>query len=315
MKKLLLSLLFVTSLFSNAQVTVFQDGFESHNDFLISGYGDWQTIDLDMLNTYGVGTGFTWPNNGVAQSYMIFNPSATTPPVTNATNGVGGETENRNFDPHTGSKYAACWDGAPSTTGGATTNDDWLVSPVIALGTTNNELRFWVKSLSDTYGLEKYRVGIYVGTGTPTSTADFAVISGIPPLNAPYGTWQEKIYSLNAYSNQSIRVGIRCVSADAYMFMVDDFSVTSSNLRTDEFFANKFKTYPNPVNDVVTISNNDNVLVSEVTINDINGRTIKTLKVNNISEVQMNVSDLTSGVYFMNIITDSGKAVKKFVKN
>lgn len=315
MKKLLLSLLFVTSLSSNAQVTVFQDGFESYNDFLITGYGDWQTIDLDMLNTYGVGTGITWPNNGAAQSYMIFNPSTTTPAVTNATDGVGGETENRNFDPHTGSKYAACWDAVPSTTGGPTTNDDWLVSPVIALGTTNNELRFWVKSMSDSYGLEKYRVGIYVGTGTPTSTADFAVISGIPPLNAPYGTWQEKIYSLNAYSNQSIRVGIRCVSADAYMFMVDDFSVTSSNLRTDEFFANKFKTYPNPVNDVVTISNNDNVLVSEVTINDINGRIIKTLKVNNISEVQMNVSDLTSGVYFMNIITDSGKAVKKFVKN
>ena len=73
---------------------------------------------------------------------MIFKPSATTPPVTNATNGVGGETENRNFDPHTGSKYAACWDGAPSTTGGATTNDDWLVSPVIALGTTNNAVSY-----------------------------------------------------------------------------------------------------------------------------------------------------------------------------
>ena len=29
----------------------------------------------------------------------------------------------------------------------------------------------------------------------------------------------------------------------------------------------------------------------------------------------MNVSELTSGVYFMNVTTDAGKAVKKFIKN
>jgi hypothetical protein len=29
----------------------------------------------------------------------------------------------------------------------------------------------------------------------------------------------------------------------------------------------------------------------------------------------MNISELTSGVYFMNIDTDSGRAVKKFIKN
>ncbi len=314
MKKLLLFLLITFGLSSNAQVTVFEDSFETYTNFAITGFGDWQTIDVDLLNTYGVGTGFTWLNNGAPQAFMVFNPSATTPQVTNATNGVAGETENRNFNPKTGLKYAACWDGVPSTTGGATANNDWLVSPVIALGTTNNELRFWIKSLSDSYGLEKYKVGVYVGIGTPLAT-DFAIISGIPQLEAPYPAWAEKIYSLNAYSNQSIRIGIKCQSADIYMMMVDDFKVTSSNLRTDEFLSSKFSTYPNPSTNIVTVSNSENIIFTEVAITDINGRTVKNINVNDLSEVQINVSDLNSGVYFMNITSDSGKAVKKFIKN
>ena len=313
MKKLLLSILFLTGLSSNAQITIFEDSFETYNDFIITGIGNWQTLDLDGLNTYGVGNGFTWANNGVPQAWMVFNPSATTPPVVNTTTGVDGATENTNFNPRTGVKYAACWDAA--LTGGAPVNNDWIISPVINLGTTNNELRFWIKSLSDTYGLDKYRVGVYVGTGNPTATADFTVISGVPTLSAPYGTWEEKIFSLNTYSNQSIRIGIRCVSADIYMLMMDDFKVTSSNLKAESFFSNKFSTYPNPANTTVTVSNDENLLVTDVNITDINGRTVKSMKVNNLSEVEMNVSELTSGVYFMNVTTDVGKAVKKFIKN
>jgi hypothetical protein len=321
MKKLLLSLLFIGGLTSNAQVTVYEDSFESYTNFAITGFGNWQTIDGDLLNTYTgglpTGTNPNWPNAGAAMAYQIFNPSATTPqPVTNSTDACSttAGTENRNFDPKTGSKYAACWAGVPSTTGGATANNDWLVSPVITLGTSNNELRFWVKSLSDCYGLEKYRVGVYVGTGTPTA-ANFTIISGVAALTAPYLTWEEKIFSLNAYSNQSIRIGIRCTTADAYMFMVDDFKVTSSNLKVDEFFSNKFSTYPNPATNSVTVANNDNILLTNIVITDINGRNVKEVKVNNVSETEINISDLTSGIYFMNIDTDNGKAVKKIIKN
>lgn len=313
MKKLLLSLLLISGLSSNAQVTVFEDSFETYTNFAITGFGGWQTIDVDLLTTYGVGTGITWLNNGAPQAFMVYNPSATTPPVTNATDGVAGETENRNFDPKTGSKYASCWASSPSTTGGPVANDDWLISPVINLGTTNNELKFWVKSLSNSYGLEKYRVGVYVGTGTP-SPADFTFL-GIGVLTAPYPAWEEKTFSLNAYSNQSIRIGIKCQTADAYMFMVDDFRVTSSNLKVDEFFSSKFSTYPNPANNIVTISNTDNILLTNVVITDINGRNVKEVKVNNASETEINISDLTAGIYFMNIQTDNGKAVKKIIKN
>lgn len=90
---------------------------------------------------------------------------------------------------------------------------------------------------------------------------------------------------------------------------------TGTVLKTNTFNASKFSTFPNPVSDNVTVSNTDNILLTDVNITDINGRTVKSLKVNNLTEVRMNVSELGAGIYFMNISSDSGKAVKKFIKN
>ena len=86
-------------------------------------------------------------------------------------------------------------------------------------------------------------------------------------------------------------------------------------LGTTNFVNNKFTTYPNPANTFVNISNNDNILISNIEITDLNGRIIKSVKIGNLNETQINVSDLNSGVYFMNISSDSGRAIKKFVKN
>ena len=139
--------------------------------------------------------------------------------VTNATSG----TETRNFDPRSGAKYAAAWAAVP---GASPANDDWLVSPVLSLGASGNSVSFWVKAMSNSYGPENYNVGVYVGSGTPTSGADFTLISPAS-LTAPYAVWTEDTYDLSAYNNQDIRIGIHCISADRYMFMVDDFSVTT----------------------------------------------------------------------------------------
>ncbi|MCX7551538.1 T9SS-dependent choice-of-anchor J family protein [Xanthomarina sp. F2636L] len=201
-----------------AVTTLFSDDFESYTDFIIDGIGDWITIDDDGLDTYTGGTATpTWPNANAAMAYQIFNPAAAG--VTNAASG----TETRDFDPRSGAKYAAAWAAVP---GANPANDDWLVSPVLSLGASGNSVSFWVKAMSNSYGPENYNVGVYVGSGSPTSGADFTLISPAS-LTAPYGTWTEDTYDLSAYNNQEIRIGIHCISADRYMFMVDDFSVTS----------------------------------------------------------------------------------------
>ena len=312
MKKTLL--LFLVSISSFAQVTIFEDSFETYDDFSISNFGAWQTLDLDLLFTYtgGLPTGIDpWLNAGDPQAFMIFNP--TTALVENGTDGVNGETENRNFDPRTGAKYAACWAGVPSSNGqSATSNEDWLVSPVINLaGATGSSLSVWVKSMSDSYGLERYRIGVYVGTGTPTQTSDFTIISGGSSLSAPYGTWAERTQSLSAYDGQNIRIGILCNSADTYMFMVDDFKVSATSLSTQDFADNSFSVYPNPVSNVLNISNSNNFEIKGVSITDVNGRVVKN---QTGSLTQVNVADLNAGVYFVTIEAAEGKTTKKFIK-
>ncbi|WP_417872183.1 choice-of-anchor J domain-containing protein [Xanthomarina gelatinilytica] len=201
-------------------VTLFSDDFESYPNFIIDGIGDWITIDVDGLPTYTGGTSSpTWANAGDPMAYQIFNPTAAG--VTNDISGTSGET--RDFDPRSGDKYAAAWAAVP---GANPANDDWLVSPVLSLGASGNSVSFWVKAMSNSYGPENYNVGVYVGTGTPTSGADFTLISPAS-LTAPYAVWTEDTYDLSAYNNQDIRIGIHCISADRYMFMVDDFSVTT----------------------------------------------------------------------------------------
>ncbi|GGG34994.1 M43 family zinc metalloprotease [Bizionia arctica] len=214
--------------------TLIDEDFESYSDFIIDNIGEWITLDLDELGTYAAVEDPTYPNAYGEMAYQIYNPSTTTPsPSTNDLTGASGET--RNFDPHSGSKYAGSWAGSPE--GGVTANNDWLISPVLSLGVSGNSVSFWVKSLSNTYGLENYNVGVYVGTGIPTSGSDFTLISASSET-APYGTWSEDTYDLSAYNNQEIRIGIHCISADRYMFMVDDFSAVS-------FFQNNVQTTVN----------------------------------------------------------------------
>lgn len=93
------------------------------------------------------------------------------------------------------------------------------------------------------------------------------------------------------------------------------YKYTGTQLPINTFESFKFSTYPNPVKDLITVSSTDNLLFNDVTITDINGRIVKNSKVNNLTEIELNVSDLNAGIYLINITSDSGKAVKKFIKN
>ena len=301
MKKLLFSsLLVLATANANAQYTLINENFDSFTNFAITGFGNWQTLDIDGLNTYTGGMASpAWANAGAPQAFMIFNPTAA-----GVTNGFG--NENSNFDPHSGTKYAACWDAVPDN--GIPGNNDWLISPAITLGATGNSLTFWVKSLADDYGLEKYKVGVFVGSGTPTSAANFTIISGATSVSAPT-TWTQVTQSLQAYAGQTVRVGIQCVSADVYMMMVDDFKITAATLGTSETEIKKtLSIYPNPTTDLINVITKDKI--TDISVYDLSGRKMTIERANNF----INVKHLQNGTYIINIETTEGKSSQKFIK-
>lgn len=317
MKKLILFVnLLSAGLFVNAQTTLFSDSFESYTNFSITGFGNWQTLDLDGLNTYTGGgpvVGGTtvstwtasWANAGAPMAFQIFNLSASNA-TNNATAVTGVDEEVRNFTPHTGQKCAVSWAGVPA--GGVNANNDWLISPPITLGAANNQLSLWVKALSPAF-TEKYKIGVYVGSGTPTSASNFTFIPNTTAVNAT-ANWTQITRNLDAYANQTIRIGIQYMAADQYMFMVDDFYVTTGTLATNEVGAKSklAHLYPNPTKGEINIKSDKKIKSSEIL--DFTGKSV--LK---SSSAKADISSLPKGNYIMQVeFTDGTSISEKIIK-
>ena len=143
-------------------------------------------------------------------------------------------------------------------------------------------------------------------TGYPTSWATgmrTVTISGLTGPTAVKFGFRYFVTSGGPSGNNSDIIGI------------DSFSVDRSVASTQSFFANNFSIYPNPANNVLNLSVKNGLSINEITMVDINGRTVKTINNSFDSEMEINVSDLTSGVYMLNVKTEDGVATSKFIKN
>ncbi len=81
--------------------------------------------------------------------------------------------------------------------------------------------------------------------------------------------------------------------------------------------ADSWNVYPNPSTDRITIESLDaNAEMKSLEVYDITGKLIKSLNYETISQSQsIDIADLQSGVYVLNIQTDKNRITKKFIKN
>ncbi|WP_425075741.1 T9SS type A sorting domain-containing protein [Psychroserpens sp. S379A] len=85
-------------------------------------------------------------------------------------------------------------------------------------------------------------------------------------------------------------------------------------LSVSEFEDNTFTVFPNPTNSKLTIQSN--VDIHDISIVDINGRILKTFDNLEASQnVNLDVENLSNGIYFLKIQADSKGQVIRFVKN
>lgn len=78
--------------------------------------------------------------------------------------------------------------------------------------------------------------------------------------------------------------------------------------------ANQSSVYPNPASNVINVSN-DKAAITSVTLADLNGRTVKQFELDKVSDAQLNISELSAGMYLMTIKSTQGETVKKIMKN
>ncbi|CAN5397009.1 hypothetical protein BH10BAC1_BH10BAC1_19360 [soil metagenome] len=83
---------------------------------------------------------------------------------------------------------------------------------------------------------------------------------------------------------------------------------------TEENLANSISVYPNPAVDNLTIETSNNEKVTSVKVYDVLGKILVDTKVEGTEKLELNVTSLEKGMYYVEITTATGTAVKKFNK-
>ena len=136
------------------------------------------------------------------------------------------------------------------------------------------------------------------------------VTSGSGEFNATASQYQTAWFNLPECANQS-SVIIKFVFTSNYgnNVFVDNIEILDSPVGIEDVDESSLAIFPNPVKDVLTI--NYDKAISQIDVYDVNGKLVKTFTTVGNS---INVSDLSSGVYMLNMQTEDGLVVKKIVK-
>jgi len=181
------------------------DNFDSYAPFSLN-FGSWKQVDVDKSVTYGI-NGYIFPNSSYTGSFIVFDGSKTTPAI-------------EGWSTPSGTQAIACFDASTPP------NNDWLISAKVSVK-DGDVLSFYGCSITDTYGLERIKVGI---STTGRNPEDFTFISTSPYVEVPK-TWTKFEYNLSAYVGQEIYFCVQVVSNDAWCLFLDDFHVGASTTK------------------------------------------------------------------------------------
>lgn len=127
----------------------------------------------------------------------------------------------------------------------------------------------------------------------------------------------------------NLPIGTEIKNSASIYFDYNDPIKTNTTLNTiakpsgidDDFITKKsINIYPNPTNDVLNVEIKNQIIGSQISLSiiDVSGKIISSITTNVNSEKQeetLNVNQLSSGLYFVEMNTGKGKLTSKFIKN
>ncbi len=249
----------------------------------------WQNLDLDGSETWEW-ENISFPGEGFAMGWMVFDPSQTTPPLTG-------------LSAFEGNKMLMSMSSLNPP------NNDLLILPPCYLG-TSPMLRFYARSYTADYGLERLRVLISTTGSDPDS---FVPLSGATYISVP-AEWTHYSYDLGAYQSSSVYLALQCVSWDAFALFVDAIELVGEDgyVSIDEHVLPppKVIVYPNPNRGefVVKVSDKSKYRLS---MYDLRGRKIYQTEVSGSFDSSSMMPSLGAGIYLLKIGNDSSFTTKK----
>lgn len=211
------------------------------------------------------------------------------------------------------------WNPATATPPGALTPNNFLLTPEIVIPESFGATTLSFKLGTNDVDFPAEQISIYLA---PASANTAALIAALVPvfnftLTADNALTAET-YSVDVsdYAGQTVKIVMRhhdCTDQDLMYF--DDLLLEQEVLGTKSFSASQFSVFPNPATNVVNVANSNKDNITSVSLSDMNGRIVKEVSFESMTKVQVNISDLTSGLYMMNIKTANGEINKKIMKN
>ncbi|MHC1708372.1 MAG: choice-of-anchor J domain-containing protein [Bacteroidales bacterium] len=192
------------------------------------------------------------------------------------------------------------------STGGASANDQWLVTPQITVS-TNYNLFFYVRK----FGAYMDVLDVKVST-TTNQIAAFTQTLGTLTWSATDSGWATQSYSLAAYAGQNIYIAFNEHVDDnfndgaAVFIDLVQVDVNAGIQNNNQDVA--FRLFPNPVRNTMTIETGSNI--NRVKVSNILGQLVYDEQADG-KRTQVNTSDFQPGVYFVVVDTENGLISRK----
>ncbi len=194
-------------------------------------------------------------------------------------------------------------------TGGATSNDQWLITPQIAVQ-NNQELNFslfW-------FGHYQDNLDIKVSTTTNATSSFTTTLLATDTNQYIYGGWKQFTIPLTAYAGQSIYIAfnehIANNQADGAFIGIDLVKIDVSTGINETNESGLVSVYPNPVKNelnITSVASLKNVKIINAIGQEIMNENVR----GNLYKI--NTSSYKKGIYFVQIESEKGKTTKKFI--
>lgn len=189
---------------------------------------------------------------------------------------------------------------------GALTPENWLISPAIAIPEEGAVISWYVAAQDAEYPEEYYQVMVSTGN----SVSDFSTILFNETLSS--GDWEERTANIEGFNGQNVYIAfVHMNSSDNYMMKIDDINITAGTVGIEENEANNtVRVFPNPATNMVNVEAQG---FAQYQLVNMLGQTVESNNLVN-GNAQINVANLSNGVYFVRLINGNTVETVKVIK-
>lgn len=187
---------------------------------------------------------------------------------------------------------------------GALTPDNWLITPAIAIPAEGAHMSWFVAAQDPSYPSEYYQVMVSTGS----NPSEFSTIVFSETLVS--GDWEQRDVNLAAYAGQNIYIAfVHMNTSDEYMMKIDNLNI-EAGIGIEDNEANSFRVFPNPATNMINVEAQG---FEQYQLVNMLGQNVMSSNLIN-GNAQINVSNLSNGVYYVRLINGNAVETIKVVK-